>query len=49
MYTAHAQGRNVTEGDLLTEIQQTRPLSVVMGERVEELRQWAKERTVACD
>jgi len=49
MYTAHAQGRNVTEGDLLTEIQQTRPLSVVMAERVEELRQWAKGRTVACD
>ena len=49
MYTAHAQGRNLTEEDLLTEIKQTRPLSVVMGERVEELRQWAKGRTVACD
>ena len=32
MYTAHAQGREISQEDLLEEIQQTRPLSVVMAE-----------------
>ncbi|MBE0542974.1 MAG: AAA family ATPase [Verrucomicrobia bacterium] len=49
MYTAHAQGRGVSQDDLLAEIQQTRPLSVVMAEKVEELRVWAAGRTVPCD
>lgn len=49
MYTAHAQGRVVTQGDLLEEIRQTRPLSVVMAERVGEIRAWAADRTVPCD
>ncbi len=49
MYAAHAQGRCVTESDLLAEVRQTRPLSVLMAEQVEELRQWASERTVPCD
>ncbi len=49
MYTAHAQGRDVTQADVITEIQQTRPLSVVMSEKVEALRDWASERTVRCD
>lgn len=49
MYTAHAQGRDVSQDDLLAEIQQTRPLSVVMAEKVEEIREWAKGRTVPCD
>jgi len=49
MYTAHAQGRTVTQADLLAEIKQTRPLSVVMAEKVEEIREWAAGRTVPCD
>jgi SpoVK/Ycf46/Vps4 family AAA+-type ATPase len=49
MYTAHAQGRTVGQADLLAEIQQTRPLSVVMGEKVAEIRGWAADRTVPCD
>ncbi len=49
MYTAHAQGRAVSQEDLLTEIQQTRPLSVVMAEKVSEIRDWAASRTVPCD
>ncbi len=49
MYTAHAQGRTVSQDDLLTEIRQTRPLSVVMAEKVEEIRDWASGRTVSCD
>jgi SpoVK/Ycf46/Vps4 family AAA+-type ATPase len=49
MYTAHAQGREVSPEDLLGEIQQTRPLSVVMAEQVDGIRQWAADRTVPCD
>jgi SpoVK/Ycf46/Vps4 family AAA+-type ATPase len=49
MYTAHAQERSLSQDDLVTEIQQTRPLSVVMSEKVEELRAWASSRTVSCD
>jgi hypothetical protein len=49
MYTAHAQNRSLTHADLLAEIQQTKPLSVVMAEKVDELRRWADGRTVPCD
>jgi SpoVK/Ycf46/Vps4 family AAA+-type ATPase len=49
MYTAHAQGRLLMQADLLAEIRQTRPLSVVMAEKVAELRDWAAARTVPCD
>jgi hypothetical protein len=49
MYTAQAQGREVSPEDLLGEIQQTRPLSVVMAEQVDGIRQWAADRTVPCD
>jgi SpoVK/Ycf46/Vps4 family AAA+-type ATPase len=48
-YTAHAGGREVTQEDLLTELKQTKPLSVLMSEKVEALREWAKDRTVSCD
>jgi hypothetical protein len=33
----------------LEEVRQTKPLSVVMAEKVEELREWAADRTVSCD
>jgi len=49
MYTAHAQNRSLTQADLLAEIQQTKPLSVVMAEKVDEIREWAAGRTVPCD
>jgi hypothetical protein len=49
MYAAHAQSRAVSQDDLLVEIRQTRPLSVVMAEKVDELREWAANRTVPCD
>lgn len=49
MYTAHSQGRVPSQEDLLGEVQQTRPLSVVMAEQVAEVRDWAKDRTVPCD
>ena len=49
MYTAHAQVREVAGEDLLAEIRQTRPLSVLMAEKVQEIRDWAAERTVPAD
>jgi hypothetical protein len=48
-YTAHAAGRELIEEDLLAELKQTKPLSVLMAEKVEELRDWARDRTVPCD
>ena len=49
MYTAHAQGHVLSQEDLLGEIRQTRPLSVIMAEKVTDLREWATDRTVSCD
>ncbi|HXF10886.1 MAG TPA: AAA family ATPase [Desulfuromonadaceae bacterium] len=49
MYTAHSQKHDLTQNDLLAEIGQTRPLSVVMAEKVQETRDWAASRTVPCD
>jgi hypothetical protein len=48
-YAAHADGGPVTVTHLLREAAATRPLSVVMAERVEALRAWARERTVPAD
>jgi AAA+ superfamily predicted ATPase len=49
MYSAHGHGRDVTQEDLVAEIKLTRPLSVVMAEKVKALRDWASSRTVRCD
>jgi SpoVK/Ycf46/Vps4 family AAA+-type ATPase len=49
MYTVLALGRELSQADLLAEIKQTRPLSVLMSEKVQEIRDWAAERTVPCD
>ncbi|HEV2453152.1 MAG TPA: AAA family ATPase, partial [Verrucomicrobiae bacterium] len=49
MYAAHEHGTPVSEKELLNELQQTKPLSVVMAERIEEVRAWAAKRTVPCD
>ncbi len=48
-YAAHARQIEVSEQILLQEIRQTRPLSVVMKERIDYLREWARERTVPAD
>lgn len=48
-YAAHADGGRVTVEPLLREASATRPLSVVMAEQVEALRQWARPRTVPAD
>lgn len=49
LYAAHARNVKVKTEHLLEEIKQTRPLSVVMAEKVSALREWAAERTVGAD
>lgn len=46
VYAAHAEGVAIDSGHVLAELRGTRPLSVVMGERIAELRAWAAGRTV---
>ena len=49
LYAAHAQSKALATADLQAEMQRTRPLSVVMAERVAYLRAWAVNRTVMAD
>jgi len=49
LYAAHAQDGELSTSHLLEELQRTRPLSVVMAEKIETLRRWAAGRTVPCD
>lgn len=49
LYAAHAAGTPVDEAMLLAEIRGTRPLSVIMSEQVQGLREWAASRTVPAD
>lgn len=46
LYLAHELGSTLDTEHLLEEIGRTRPLSVVMAEKVAALRAWARERTV---
>jgi SpoVK/Ycf46/Vps4 family AAA+-type ATPase len=48
-YASRVHGHGLAQQDLLAEIHQTRPLSVVMAEKVQETRDWASSRTVPCD
>jgi len=49
LYSAAAGQHALAQADVLREIKATRPLSVLMAEQVEELRAWARERTVSAD
>ena len=49
LYAAHAKKQPLDTGHIQTEIEQTKPLSVVLSERISVLRQWAAGRTVSCD
>ena len=49
LYTAHARGETLDTGHVRTEIDNTRPLSVLMAEKINHLRSWASERTVPAD
>ncbi len=46
LYAAHAEHAAVDEARLLAELRNTRPLSVLMAEQVQGLRDWAATRTV---
>jgi hypothetical protein len=46
LYAAQAQDSTLDTEHLLTEMERTSPLSVVMAEKVAYLRHWARNRTV---
>ena len=47
LYTAFSRNTQLTTEILLAELAATRPLSMTMGEKLEALREWARDRTVA--
>jgi SpoVK/Ycf46/Vps4 family AAA+-type ATPase len=49
LYAAHAANEPLADRHLAAELEQTRPLSVLMAEKVQALRRWAGPRTVAAD
>ena len=49
LYTAFSAGTPLSSDILLREIDETRPLSQTMAERLADLREWAKARTVPAD
>ena len=49
LYAAHAKGQPLATEHILEEISLTRPLSVVMQEKIALMRDWAAGRTVPCD
>lgn len=49
IYAAHAEGVAPTAFHVLNAIRATRPLSVIMAEKIAELRLWANDRTVRAD
>jgi SpoVK/Ycf46/Vps4 family AAA+-type ATPase len=49
LYSAHARKEALTTAHISTEIAATRPLSVVMAEKVAYLRAWASTRTVSAE
>ena len=49
LYAAHAMNEPLSSPHIEREIEQTKPLSIVMRERIGALRTWAEGRTVPCD
>jgi SpoVK/Ycf46/Vps4 family AAA+-type ATPase len=49
MYTAFAQEQELADEHILAERQTTRPLAMLMRERIDYLRDWAKDRCVPAD
>jgi SpoVK/Ycf46/Vps4 family AAA+-type ATPase len=47
LYAANAEKSTITQVHIVTAMRETRPLSVLMAERVAELRAWAQGRTVS--
>ncbi|MEM9074874.1 MAG: ATPase, partial [Myxococcota bacterium] len=49
LYSAFAADTDIDDEALLHEATQTRPLSVTMAERVQQLRAWAHDRAVPAE
>ena len=49
LYSSHSDQGELTTQHLLDELALTRPLSIVMAEKIAEIRHWAKDRTVPAD
>ena len=49
LYAAHAAGQDPDQEHVAEELRKTRPLSVIMAERVAALRTWARGRTVPAE
>lgn len=49
LYAARAMRQQLETAHIIAEFERSRPLSVLMAERLQELRDWAAERTVAAD
>jgi hypothetical protein len=49
LYEAHAAKKPLDTAALETEVRRTRPLSIIMAEKIAELRAWAQARTVPAD
>lgn len=48
-YAAHAMKQPLSNEHIQVEIEQTKPLSVVLSEKIAAMRNWAAGRTVSCD
>jgi SpoVK/Ycf46/Vps4 family AAA+-type ATPase len=49
LYAAHAVKKPLSSDHIQVEIEQTKPLSVVLSEKIAAMRNWAAGRTVSCD
>ena len=49
LYEAHAEKKTLNTELIEQELRRTKPLSVVMGEKIAALREWARDRTVPAD
>jgi len=49
LYAAHAVKMPLSSEHIRVEIEQTKPLSVVLSEKISAMRNWAAGRTVSCD
>jgi ATP-dependent Zn protease len=49
LYAAHSAGEKLATANLVAELERTKPLSVVMAEKIAYLRMWAADRTVKAD
>lgn len=49
LYAAHAVKKPLSSKHIQVEIEQTKPLSVVLSEKIAAMRNWAAGRTVSCD